>query len=59
MMDLADSVRESDRDGRGNLSQKALIAFISWFLEVAIDQVRFMSGLFELEDESAGFEQSA
>ena len=49
MMDLADSVRESDRDGRGNLSQKALIAFTSWFLEVAIDQVRFMSGLFELE----------
>lgn len=49
MMDLADSVRESDLDGRGNLSQKALIAFISWFLEVALDQVRFMSGLFELE----------
>lgn len=49
MMALADSPRESDLDGRGNLSQKALIAFVSWFLEIALDQVRFMSGLFELD----------
>lgn len=49
MMDLADTPRESDLDGRGNLSQGALIAFIAWFLRVAIDQVTFMSSLFDLD----------
>jgi Fic family protein len=49
MMDLADAPRESDLDGRGNLSQRALIDFVSWFLRVAIDQVVFMSGLFDLD----------
>ncbi len=49
MMDLADSPRQDDLDGRGNLSHKALIAFVMWFLEVAIDQVRFMSSLFEFD----------
>lgn len=49
MMDLADMLRQGDLDGRGNLSQKALVDFVDWFLHVAIDQVTFMSGLFELE----------
>ena len=48
-MDRADSPREGDLDGRGNLSRKALIEFTQWFLEVALDQVKFMSGLFEIE----------
>jgi len=48
MMDRADSPREGDLDGRGNLSRKALIEFTQWFLEVALDQVKFMSGLFEI-----------
>ena len=48
MMDFADTPRESDRDGRGNLSQRALTEFILWFLHVCTDQVKFMSGLFEL-----------
>lgn len=49
MMDLADTPRQGDLDGRGNLSQRALIDFIAWFLRVCLDQVLFMSGLFELD----------
>jgi Fic family protein len=49
MMDRADSPREGDLDGRGNLSRKALVEFTQWFLEVALDQVKFMSSLFEID----------
>lgn len=48
MMDRADTPRESDLDGRGNLSERALIEFVEWFLSVCLDQIRFMSGLFEI-----------
>jgi Fic family protein len=48
MMDEADSPRRGDFDGRGHLSQQALIAFVTWFCQVALDQVRFMSGLCDL-----------
>jgi len=48
MMDLADTPRRGDLDGRGNLSQRALVEFTLWFLRVCLDQVRFMSELFEL-----------
>jgi len=47
-MDDADSPRRGDLDGRGNLSQAALGEFVLWFLRVALDQVQFMSSLFEL-----------
>ncbi len=49
MMDRADSPREGDLDGRGNLSQKALQEFVVWFLSVCVDQITFMTGLFELQ----------
>src|SRR3984957_19209000 len=49
MMDRANSPREGDLDGRGNLSQKALREFVLWFLRVCLDQITFMSGLFELD----------
>jgi len=49
MMDRADAPREGDFDGRGNLSRKALVEFSQWFLEVALDQVKFMSSLFEID----------
>ncbi len=49
MMDHADMPRQGDLDGRGNLSLHALTDFIVWFLRVCIDQVTFMSSLFELE----------
>jgi Fic family protein len=48
MMDLADSPRRDDTDGRGNLSLGALIEFATWFSSVALDQVRYMSSLFDL-----------
>lgn len=50
MMDLADTPRQGDLDGRGNLSERALIDFVVWFLRVAVDQVVFMSSLFELSN---------
>ncbi|MCP4667847.1 MAG: Fic family protein [Deltaproteobacteria bacterium] len=50
MMDLADTPRQGDLDGRGNLSQKALDEFVTWFLSVALDQLQFMSRLFDLEN---------
>ncbi len=48
MMDHADMPRQGDLDGRGNLSQRALIEFITWFLKVCLDQITLMSGLFEI-----------
>jgi len=40
MMDLADSPRRGDRDGRGNLSEAALKTFSEWFLKVTLDRSR-------------------
>ena len=37
-----------DLGGRCNLSERALQAFVLWFLKVCLDQVEFMSGLFDL-----------
>ena len=49
MMDHADTPRQGDRDGRGNLSEKALEAFTLWFLKVCLYQIQFMAGLFEID----------
>ncbi|MGH6959451.1 MAG: Fic family protein, partial [Dongiaceae bacterium] len=49
MMDHADMPRQGDLDGRGNLSQRALVEFVLWFLRVCHDQVAFMASLFELD----------
>jgi Fic family protein len=49
VMDHADTPRQGDFDGRGNLSQRALTEFVLWFLRVCLDQVTFMSDLFELD----------
>jgi len=48
-MDLADGPRQGDVDGRGNMSERALIDVVTWFLRVALDQVTFMSELFDLD----------
>lgn len=50
MMDHADMPRQGDRDGRGNLSEAALKDFVLWFLRVCLDQVTFMSELFDLDN---------
>lgn len=46
----ADQPREGDRDGRGNLTQRGLIAFCKFYLDRAIDPVRFMSVILEPEE---------
>ncbi len=40
-----DLPRRNDLDGRGTLSEEELASFTRFFLEVCIDQVRFMEGL--------------
>ncbi len=49
MMDYADTPRQGGLDGRGSLSLKALKEFTLWFLKVCLDQVTFMSNLFQIE----------
>jgi Fic family protein len=44
----ADAPRESDLDGRGNLSDRRLTEFCRFFLEVCLDQARYMNGLLAL-----------
>jgi Fic family protein len=43
----ADESRKGDLDGRGALSQSALIDFCTFFLECCLDQVRYMRELLE------------
>lgn len=45
----ADSPRRGDLDGRGNLSQQALIAWADYVLDVCLDQVSFMAGMLDFE----------
>ncbi|MEM9272203.1 MAG: Fic family protein [Cyanobacteria bacterium P01_F01_bin.143] len=44
---LADSPRWNDLDGRGHLTTKGLIEFCDFFLNICLDQIRFMSSLIE------------
>ena len=43
----ADEPRRGGLDGRGNLSERALIDFCVFFLEVCVDQVEFMASILE------------
>ena len=48
----ADSLGQSDwgdLDGRGNLSEQALIAWVDYVLDVCLDQVGFMTGMLDFE----------
>jgi Fic family protein len=49
MLAAADSERRGDHDGRGNLSNAALVAFCKYFLETAIDQIDFMHDSLQLD----------
>ena len=40
-----DLPRRNDLDGRGNLSEEALVEFVRFFLKICIDQVTFMEQL--------------
>ena len=42
-----DLPRRNDLDGRGHLSEEALVAFSQFFLEICLDQVRFMESLMQ------------
>lgn len=42
-----DMPRRNQLDGRGNLSEEALVAFTKFFLETCLNQVSFMEGLVE------------
>jgi Fic family protein len=43
----ADAPRQGDLDGRGNLSERGLRGFCTFFLERCLDQVNFMQSLLE------------
>jgi Fic family protein len=45
----ADEPRRGDLDGRGNLSEAALVGWIDYVLEVCLDQVQFMRAMLNLE----------
>ena len=48
LLAAADLPRRGDLDGRGNLSEQALMDWIDYVLDVCLDQVRFMTGLLDL-----------
>lgn len=52
----ADSPRRGDVDGRGNLSEQALIAWADYVLDVCQDQVGFVAGMLDLETLAARLE---
>ncbi|HEX4044099.1 MAG TPA: Fic family protein [Gammaproteobacteria bacterium] len=41
--------RRNDLDGRGHLSEEALIKFIHFFMEICLDQINFMENLMQPE----------
>ena len=49
-LDAADTPRQGDLDGRGNLSEKALRCWYEWFIGVCEDQVGFMTRMFNLDE---------
>ena len=50
MLAHADRSRQGDLDGRGNLSEKALTEFCTFFFKTADDQVSFMKKMLSLDD---------
>jgi len=47
LLEAADEPRRGDLDGRGTLSEQALVNFCEFFLTTCIDQVEFMASLLE------------
>lgn len=45
----ADEPRAGDLDGRGNLTEKGLVQWVAYVLEVCLDQVKFMSQALALD----------
>lgn len=55
----ADLPRRNDLDGRGSLSLESLERFTRFFLDVCLDQVRFMRGILSLDGLGARLESYA
>lgn len=49
-MSQADMVRQGSLDGRGNLSERELKNFTAWFLRLCLDQITFMTSLFDMNN---------
>lgn len=49
LLAAADEPRRGDLDGRGNLSEAALVDWIDYVLDTCLDQVRFMRGMLNLQ----------
>ncbi len=49
-LQAADESRAGDLDGRGNLSETALVNWIHYVIDVCLDQVDFMRSLLSIED---------
>jgi Fic family protein len=45
----ADEPRQGDLDGRGNLSERTLVAWMAFVLNLCLDQVRFMKDMLDLD----------
>ncbi len=56
LLAAADSARHGDLDGRGNLSEKALMAWIDYVLDTCADQVQFMASMLDFETLKARIE---
>ena len=52
----ADSQRRGDLDGRGNLSEQALIAWIDYVLDICLDQVTVMAEMLDFDSMKARLE---
>jgi Fic family protein len=52
----ADSLRRGDLDGRGNLSEQALIVWADYVLDICQDQVDFMASMLDFETLKARIE---
>lgn len=48
LLDAADAPRKGDLDGRGSLSESALVDWIQYVLDMCLDQVRFMKSMLNL-----------
>lgn len=49
LLQEADSQRQGDYDGRGNLSAIALGKFCEFFIETCLDQVKFMASMLDMD----------
>lgn len=44
----ADQGRQGDYDGRGVLTEKGLFEFIEFFMNICVDQIKFMTGMLDI-----------